>query len=117
MASDSTNSIDTSKLTAADWTLFDKVLYGGFGYSEFCLPDNLLLISLAVIYPPLGMISFLIKGTISHSFPYLTANTFINLFKNMSLIVYSIIYTMFLYIPGLIYTIQTIVNKPTDQIV
>ena len=103
------DSIDTDKLTAADWTLYDKVLYGGFGYSEFCLPDNLLLIALAVIYPPLGMISQIIRSTIIHEFPYITANTFITLFQKMDRIVYSIIYTMFLYIPGLIYTLKYIV--------
>ena len=91
-------------LSANDWTLFDKVLYGGFGYSEFCMPDNILIIALTVIYPPLGMISYLVKNTISLSFPYITAKTFINLFQNMQLIAYSFIFTMFLYIPGIIYT-------------
>lgn len=104
----SSDNIDTSNLTANDWTLYDKILYGGFGYSEFCMPNNLLVIALAVIYPPLGMISHIIKGTTTKDFPYITAQTFIKLFKKLSLIVYSIIYTMFLYIPGLIYTMQYI---------
>ena len=91
-------------LTADDWTLFDKVLYGGFGYSEFCMPENILMIALTIIYPPLGMISFLVKDTISKTFPYITAKTFINLFQKMDVIVYSFVYTMFLYIPGIIYT-------------
>ena len=99
-------------LRPEDWTLYDKVLYGGFGYSEFCLPDNLLVIALTIIYPPLGMISYLVKNTISRSFPYLTARTFKNLFMNLNLIVQSIIWTMFLYIPGIIYTFDKTINNP-----
>ena len=98
-------------LTANDWTLFDKVLYGGFGYSEFCMPDNLLIIALTVIYPPLGMISYIIKNTISKQFPYLTAQTFISLFEKLQQITYSFIFTMFLYIPGMIYTFNNTIYE------
>ena len=101
-------------LTANDWTLFDKVLYGGFGYSEFCMPDNILIIALTIIYPPLGMVSYLVRNTISRSFPYITAKTFINLFQNMQLIAYSFVYTMFLYIPGIIYTFNNTIYADSD---
>jgi uncharacterized membrane protein YqaE (UPF0057 family) len=91
-------------LTADDWTLFDKMLYGGFGYSEFCMPSNILIIALTVIYPPLGMIAFLVHKTFTPYFPFITARTFINLFTHFELVVKSIIYTMLLYIPGIIFT-------------
>ncbi len=29
------------EITIDDWTLFDKIMYGGFGYSSFCLPENI----------------------------------------------------------------------------
>ena len=100
-----------SEIKPEDWDLFSKIMYGGFGYGQFCLPDNILLISLTIIYPPLGMISYIIKNTLSQYFPYITALTFIKLFNNLHLIFYSIIYTMFLYIPGIIYTFNnTIYN-------
>ena len=91
------------EITINDWTLFDKVMYGGFGYSHFCLPQNILIISLSIIYPPLGLLVFLINQTISNSFPYITIKTIRALFDNLDKIAMSIIYTMLFYLPGLIY--------------
>ena len=39
-----------------EYTLFDKFLYGGFGYGYFCLPTNIFRVILTVIFPPLGVI-------------------------------------------------------------
>lgn len=100
------NYIDDNSITADKWTLYDKILYGGFGYSEFCLPNNILMIALTIIYPPLGMISYIINNALKTK-----KNMLIELFININHIVYSIIYTMFLYVPGIIYTFNnTIYN-------
>ena len=107
--------VQDTDLRPQDWTLFDKIMYGGFGYSQFCLPDNILIISLTIIYPPLGLISWLVKDTFTRTFPYITSSTFIKLFRNLEIIFYSIIYTMFLYIPGIIYTFNNTIYNNNDK--
>lgn len=100
------------EITVEDWTLFDKIMYGGFGYSTFCLPENILVIAMSVIYPPLGLLTWLISQTLDNKFPYFTYKTFIKLWNNIEHIAKSIIYTMLFYIPGLIYVFnQTIYLK------
>ena len=33
---------NNNTIKADDWTLFDKVMYGGLGYGTFCLPTDFL---------------------------------------------------------------------------
>ena len=32
--------IQSNEINLAQWSLFDKVMYGGLGYGAFCLPTN-----------------------------------------------------------------------------
>ena len=117
----------SSIINAEQWTTFDKIMYGGFGYGAFCLPTNFIKVMITIIFPPLGEIINIIEETIINEFPFFTGETFNVLFtyKNLNTIVYSFILTTLFYIPGLIYTLTNIVNKqrkvsydiiPTQQI-
>ena len=44
------------KITNNEYTFMDKVLYGGFGYGKFCIPDELPHIILAIVFPPFSII-------------------------------------------------------------
>lgn len=106
--SQAANSIDASQ-----WTLFDKILYGGLGYGSFCLPSDFFKVILAILFPPLGEVINIVEDTVSSVFPYFTWDTLRLLFSINALnhIVYSLILTTLFYIPGLVYTLTNIVNK------
>lgn len=95
------------------WTLFDKVMYGGFGYSAFCLPSDFFKVIVAIIFPPLGEIINIVEDSVSLTFPYITWDSIKNLctYANINVIVYSFLLTTMFYIPGLVYTLTNIVNK------
>lgn len=95
------------------WTLFDKIMYGGLGWGQFCLPTDFFKVIIAIIFPPLGEVINIIEGTISDLFPYITWDTLKELFKYKSLnkILYSFLLTTLFYIPGLVYTLTNIVEK------
>ena len=57
-------------IDANNWTLFDKVMYGGLGYGTFNLPSNFFVVIITCIFPPLGQIINTLGTTIS---PALTA--------------------------------------------
>lgn len=84
-----------------EYTLFDKILYGGLGYGYFCLPSNLLRIIFTVIFPPITVI---MKFVIAE-FPYID---FKKLIMGIDELIYSVLLTMFFYIPGLIYSLSII---------
>ena len=102
------NTIDVSQ-----WTLFDKIMYGGLGYGAFCLPTDFFKVIVAIIFPPLGEIINIVEDTVSDSFPYITWDSMKNLLtaNSLTIIVYSFLLTTLFYIPGLIYTLTNIVNK------
>lgn len=106
---------DTYGITPSDWTLYDKIMYGGFGYTSFCMPSNILTVALAIIFPPLGMISAIISNYISPSAPWLTWDTIHILYNNLNIIIQSFLLTSFFYIPGLIYTMRYINKDPDDE--
>ncbi len=97
------------------WTLYDKILYGGFGYSAFCLPDNIITIALTIIFPPLGMISALISRHLGNTAPWFTVDAMRIIFDNFSKIVYSFILTSLFYLPGLIYVMRFITHDDEDE--
>lgn len=103
----------TTNIDASKWTLFDKVMYGGFGYSSFCLPADFFKVIVAIIFPPMGEVINMVEDTVSDSFPWITWESLQKLFTYNSLntIVYSFLLTTLFYIPGLIYTLTNIVNK------
>lgn len=89
------------KIDEDEYTLFDKIMYGGLGYGYFCLPSNLLRIIFTVIFPPFGVaMKFVIQ-----KFPYID---FKKLLLEIDELIYVVILTMFFYIPGLIYALSVI---------
>ena len=100
-------------INAEQWTLYDKVLYGGLGYGAFCLPTDFFKVIIAIMFPPLGEVINIIEDTVDSSFPYLNWATIQKLcrYKSLNTIVYSFVLTTLFYIPGLIYTLTNIVNK------
>ena len=104
------------RMRMKNWSLFDKVMYGGLGYGAFCLPTNFLKIILTVIFPPLGEIVNIISDKISPDIPYVNWNVLYNLIKidNLNKIIYSFVLTTLFYIPGLIYTLRNIHDSDHD---
>jgi uncharacterized membrane protein YqaE (UPF0057 family) len=102
-----------NSISADQWTLFDKIMYGGLGYGAFCLPSDFFKVIVAIIFPPLGEIINIVEDTVEDTFPYFTWDTLVLLFSNNALthLVYSLMLTTLFYIPGLVYTLTNIVNK------
>ena len=99
-------------LSADDWTLYDKVTYGGLGYGAFTLPANMFIIIITCIFPPLGQIITILGTTISDTPPYFTLDALkllIN-YDNIKVIMYSFILTTLFYIPGLVYVLGNVVD-------
>ena len=91
----SANGIDEreARIDANNWTLFDRLMYGGLGYGAFCLPTNFFKIIFTVIFPPLGEILNVVSDFISDEFPYITWKTLKAVMNNMERIIYSFILT------------------------
>ena len=108
--------IQSNEINLAQWSLFDKVMYGGLGYGAFCLPTNFFKIMIAVIFPPLGEIINIADEHITPDFPFINWSVLSNLIKydNINKIIYSFILTTLFYIPGLVYTLSNIsdTNNP-----
>jgi len=104
---------NNNTIKADDWTLFDKVMYGGLGYGSFCLPTDFFKVIIAILFPPLGEICNIVEDTVSIEFPYINWKSLKILFEydNMKRIIYSFILTTLFYIPGLVYTLTNIVEK------
>lgn len=102
-----------NEINADDWTLYDKVLYGGLGYSSFCLGSDFFKVIIAILFPPLGEICNIVEDTVSPDFPYLNWNTIKKIceYDNLKKIIYSFVLTTLFYIPGLVYTLTNIVEK------
>ena len=95
------------KIDDDSYSLLDKVLYGGLGYGYFCLPANIFRIIGTVIFPPIGVI----MKYLTQEFPYVNLK---KLLFGIDEIIYSIILTMFFYVPGLIYTLN-VINCETEN--
>jgi uncharacterized membrane protein YqaE (UPF0057 family) len=89
------------KIDEDNFTLWDRFLYGGLGYSMIVLPTNLFRIVATVLFPPLGVV----MQYIVNDFPYID---FENLILNLDDVIYVLILTTFFYIPGLIYSLSLI---------
>lgn len=94
------------KITNDNFTLWDRFMYGGLGYSMIALPTNIFRIIGTVLFPPLGVI----MQYITTSFPYID---FVQIIQHIDEIIYVVILTMFFYIPGLIYSLSLIKTEPT----
>ena len=84
-----------------EWTFFDKVMYGGLGYGNICLPSHLFRVLSTIIFPPLGIVIKYIKLT--DEFPWFDVG---DLIMNIGDLIKSLILTSFFYIPGLIYSLN-----------
>jgi uncharacterized membrane protein YqaE (UPF0057 family) len=100
-------------ILSMDWTLFDRLMYGGLGHGYFCLPTNLIRIIATVLFPPIATILKYLK--LSTEFPYITMESLVYLLQNIDDILYSIILTMLFYIPGLIYGLSNIKCEETGE--
>jgi len=102
-----------TKLSANDWTLYDKITYGGLGYGAFTLPSNFFIIIITCIFPPLGQLINILGNTISDIPPYFTLESLKLLidYKNVKIIMYSFLLTSLFYIPGLVYVLGNIVDS------
>jgi len=103
----------SNNIKPEQWTLFDKVMYGGLSYGPFCLPTDFFKVIVAIIFPPLGEVINIVEDTVSDSFPWITWDSLKALFthKSIKIIVYSFLLTTLFYVPGLVYTLTNIVNK------
>lgn len=89
------------RIDNGDWTFFDKVLYGGLGYGNICLPTHLFRIISTIIFPPLGIVIKFIKVT--DVFPWIDLG---DLLMNIPKLIKSLMLTAFFYVPGLIYSLN-----------
>lgn len=105
MSSQNLNDKEQS-ITSMDWTLYDRLMYGGLGHGYFCLPTNLIRIIATVLFPPIAIILKHLK--LSTEFPYITMESLVYLLKNVDDILYSFVLTALFYIPGLIYGLSNI---------
>lgn len=109
-----------NQIYAGDWTLFDKVMYGGLGYGAFCIPTNFFKVLFTVIFPPLGEMINIVGEFVIDQFPYITYDSLKAVIQNLNRIIYSFVLTSLFYIPGLIYTLSNITcdkNKNKNVIV
>jgi uncharacterized membrane protein YqaE (UPF0057 family) len=91
------------KINDGNYTLFDKIMYGGLGYGYFCLPANLFKIIIAVLFPPFGIIIHNL-GKVTTKFPYVGSKNLTSIFMKIDEFLISLILTGLFYVPGLIYT-------------
>ena len=103
----------SQKIDATQWTLFDKIMYGGLGYGVFSLPSNFFVIIITCLFPPLGQIILNLGDTVLTEPPYLSWNALKTLLEpvNIRQIIYSFLLTSLFYIPGLVYVLGNIVDS------
>ena len=96
-----------NKIENNEYTLFDKILCGGLGYGNFCMPTMIFKILFTIIFPPLGILINNLnpdrKTPLKESFPYVSKEHFINIFSKIDEFIIAFILTMMFYIPGLVY--------------
>ena len=99
-----------------EYTLFQRMMYGGIGFGAIVIPVNFFKIIFTIIFPPIGEIINIIEKEIFTQFPYITWNTLKLLFdaKNLNRIIYSLILTSMMYVPGLVYTLAKLTSSHTS---
>ena len=96
-----------------NYTLFQKVLYGGVSHGVLIIPTHFFKILITLLFPPIGEIFNALTSVpeyIADSFPWITWDAIMNLvkFDTINRIVYSFILTSMFYIPGLIYVLANL---------
>ena len=102
-----------TEINANEWTLYDKITFGGLGYGAFSLPSNFFIIILTCIFPPLGQIINIIGNNIISYPPFFTIEALRNMVlpDNITKIINSILLTSLFYIPGLVYVLGNITDS------
>jgi len=95
-----------NKIYSDTYDLFDKCLYGGLGHGVMVFPSHVFKIIFTIIFPPLGVLINTIEKDFNHSYPFITWDIIIKIFRDLNKIIYSYILTSLFYIPGLIYTLS-----------
>lgn len=103
-----------SKIRNNEYTLFDKAMYGGIGYGNFCMPTNFFKIIATVLFPPIGILIENV-GKLDGKFPYFTYQNLKNLLFKIKEFIYSFVLTMMFYVPGLIYTLNKFKSNQTEE--
>lgn len=96
------------RIDNGEYSLIDKILYGGLFNGFMILPTNIIKIIYTMVFPPLGIII----DSLIDEFPFIDLNRMI---FDMDKIVYSIILTCFFYFPGLIFSLSHINNDEESQ--
>jgi uncharacterized membrane protein YqaE (UPF0057 family) len=104
-----------SKIENGEFTLYDKLLYGGIGYGYICLPRNIIRVILSVLFPPFGIVLHHLE--LKDEFPYITFTGLINLVNNIGDVIWSVFLTFLFWVPGVIYSFQKLkVLGATDDV-
>ena len=103
-----------SKIRNNEYTLFDKAMYGGLGYGNFCMPTNFFKIIATVLFPPIGILIENV-GKLDSKFPYFRYRNLKNIIFKIKEFIYSFVLTMMFYIPGLIYTLNKFKSNQTEE--
>ena len=103
-----------SKIRNNEYTLFDKAMYGGIGYGNFCMPTNFFKIIATVLFPPIGILIENV-GKLDGKFPYFRYQNLKNLLFKIKEFIYSFVLTMMFYVPGLIYTLNKFKSNQTEE--
>jgi hypothetical protein len=106
-----------NKIYRNNYTLFDKVLYGGIGHGVIIIPTNIFKVIFTIIFPPLGEILNIIGEKLLDEFPYITWDSLKMLFeiKNLNKIIYSLVLTSLFYVPGLVYTLANLTVRKNNE--
>lgn len=96
------------RIDNGEYSLIDKILYGGLFNGFMILPTNIIKIIYTMVFPPLGILI----DSLNDEFPYIDLNRIV---FDMDKIVYSIILTCFFYFPGLIYSLSHMNNDGDSQ--
>lgn len=101
------------KIYNGNYTLFDRVMYGGLGHGTIIIPTNFFRIIFSIIFPPIGEILNIIGDKLLNTFPYITWDTLKILFdvSNLNRIIYSLLLTSLFYIPGLVYVLSNMTTS------
>lgn len=83
------------KIDSDEYTLVDKILYGGIGYGSVCIPDELPNIVIAIVFPPFSIIWNWHLGIY-------------DLWTTIKKFIICLFLTSLFYFPGLIYAINEI---------
>ena len=82
-----------TKIDNDEFTLIDKLLYGGFGYGKVCIPDELPSVVIAIVFPPMSILWNYHLGIY-------------DLWTTIKKFIVCLFLTFLFYFPGLIYAIN-----------